>query len=157
MLLISSDKSQPEKQSSRVTKRRKQNYHLQGAEILLSFFNSSVASYDRRSDTPKICKLFVSNMIGPSISFRPPWLAFVSRSRIRDKMPTLLYRFMRPGLIWNMDDRDLDLTETRDMLLGSRRRRQKNVSEGSNYDDIKFDQERHHRKNSKSEKEERKV
>ena len=72
-------------------------------------------------------------------------------------MPTLLYRFMRPGLIWNMDDRDLDLTETRDMLLGSRRRRQKNVSEGSNYDDIKFDQERHHRKNSKSEKEERKM
>ena len=75
----------------------------------------------------------------------------------RDKMPTLLYRFMRPGLIWNMDDRDLDLTETWDMLLVSRRRRQKNVSEGSNYDDIKFDQERHHRKNSKSEKEERKM
>ena len=35
----------------------------------------------------------------------------------RETMPRLLFRVMREGLIWNVDKRDLELGEVRDMLL----------------------------------------
>ena len=38
----------------------------------------------------------------------------------RDTMPRLLFRVMREGLIWNVDMRDLELGEVRDMLLMER-------------------------------------
>ena len=38
----------------------------------------------------------------------------------RDTMPRLLFRVMREGLVWNLDERELGLGEVRDMLLMSR-------------------------------------
>ena len=38
----------------------------------------------------------------------------------RDTMPRLLFRVMREGLVWNVDMRDLELSEVRDMLLMER-------------------------------------
>jgi len=38
----------------------------------------------------------------------------------RERLPRLLFRVMRQGLIWNVDERDLELAEVRDMLLMSR-------------------------------------
>ena len=38
----------------------------------------------------------------------------------KNRIPRLLYRVLRQGLIWNMDMRDLELGEIRDMLLMSR-------------------------------------
>ena len=38
----------------------------------------------------------------------------------RDTMPRLLFRVMREGLVWNVDMRDLELGEVRDMLLMER-------------------------------------
>merc|ERR1719392_507218 len=38
----------------------------------------------------------------------------------KDRLPRLLYRVLRHGLIWDVNQRDLDLQEVRDMLLLSR-------------------------------------
>merc|ERR1719369_1144704 len=35
----------------------------------------------------------------------------------KDRMPRLLFRVMRQGLVWDVNQRDLDLEEVRDMLL----------------------------------------
>ena len=38
----------------------------------------------------------------------------------REKLPRLLYRVMKQGMIWDVEERDLDLGEVRDMLLMTR-------------------------------------
>ena len=135
-------------------------YNWTSPEILLSILHDDVDGVAmRENDVYSLCCL-----IWEMCTKQIPWskykpmeiLQHVSNGYTlkldRDKMPTLLYRVMRQGLIWNMDDRDLDLTEIRDMLLVSRRRVEKNVSEGSTSRNGNLDQDFNVQKARKSEK-----
>ena len=112
-------------------------YNWTSPEILLSIAYDEVDGVAmRENDVYSLCCLIWEMCTGqvPWSKYKPQEiLQLVSNGYTlkldRNKMPTLLFRVMRQGLIWNIDDRDLDLTEIRDMLLMSRHSVERAVSD----------------------------